>query len=69
MAGGPAFRDPEITAVDWCFAVVCRYSSTQNQPQNLNQPREWGWRDWWAARDRTGSGAAPQRIRLRRPAS
>jgi hypothetical protein len=33
------FREAEITAVDFCFAVVCPDSSTQNQPQNLNQPR------------------------------
>ncbi len=28
-----------ICAVDSCSAVVCRDSGTENQPQNLNQPR------------------------------
>ncbi len=57
----PAFHDAEITAVDYRSAVVCRDSSTQNQPQNRNQPRKWGRRDWCAARDRTGAGAARDR--------
>jgi hypothetical protein len=33
------FRDAEITAVDFGHAVDYRYSSTQNPPQDGNQPR------------------------------